>query len=51
VSKDQLEFTIGFNGDMLKVVVTSCPQEAFCSILLLNSFSFFKLRDVFLHLS
>ena len=50
VGKDEAELTMGFNGDMLKVFVTSCPQEAFCLISLLNFF-FFKLRDVFLRLS
>ena len=30
-----------------KVFVSSCPQEAFCLIVLLNLFLCFKLRDVF----
>ena len=51
VGKGEAEFTMEFNGDMLKVVVTSCPQEAFCLIILLNYLSSFKLRDVFLRLS
>ena len=51
VGIDEAELTMGFNGDMLNVFVTSCPQEAFCLITLLNYFEFFKLRDVFLRLS
>ena len=51
VGKDEAELTMGFNGDMLNVFVTLCPQEAFCLILLLNSFFSFKLGDVLLRFS
>ena len=35
VGKDEAELIMGFNGDMLNDFVTSCPQEAFCLIILL----------------
>ena len=43
VGIDEAELTMGFNGDMLKVVVTSCPQEAFCLIILnFSSYNMFS---------
>ena len=39
VGKGEAELTMEFNGDMLKVFVTSYPQEAFYLIILLNIFN------------